>query len=484
MINLLATRENFSEINADLGVAFATEERPCPLDGNLAPVIKRAISQKQFLGKKAETLVIAGTGKVEYFVIVGLGKKAEVTLDSLRAAMATAIRTAKRLKYESLTVELPVFNGAALDIIAALADGSVLTAYEFAGIRKKEDIEKQITAITFSVQDVSGARAVLARATILGEALWMARDLVNLPSNIVTPAYLEKTAKAITKLNANVKLKSISFAEAKKLGMGGFCGVAQGSDEPAKMLVLEYRGSKKEPIALVGKGVTFDSGGISIKPATNMREMKMDMAGAALVLASFYALAKLKPKTNVIGIIPAVENLPSGHAYRPGDVLTFLNGRTAEVVSTDAEGRLILADALCLAQKMGAKKIVDFATLTGAVIVALGHTRAGVMTNNQNFMDEYLTAAKKSGERHWQLPMDDEYFTSLKSDVADSLNNAEDRLAGTIVGAKFLEKFIEKETAWIHCDIAGTAWMPKPQSYWDKNATGFGIRTVAELLGM
>jgi leucyl aminopeptidase len=266
--------------------------------------------------------------------------------------------------------------------------------------------------------------------------------------------------------------------------MGGFCGVAQGSQEPPKMLVLEYAGAKTETMALVGKGVTFDSGGISIKPATNMREMKMDMAGAALVLAVFQIIAQLKPKARVLGIIPAVENLPSGQAYKPGDVLTFLNGRTAEVVSTDAEGRLILADALCLAQKMGAKKIIDFATLTGAVIVALGHTRAGVMTNAQRFVDNYLQAAAQSGERHWQLPMDEEYFESLKSDVADSLNNAEDRVAGTIAGGKFLEKFIEKGTDWIHCDIAGMAWMPKAQGYWDKNATGFGIRTVTELLGV
>ena len=250
------------------------------------------------------------------------------------------------------------------------------------------------------------------------------------------------------------------------------------------MLVLEYKGSAKDTLAVVGKGVTFDSGGISLKPATNMREMKMDMSGAALVLATFQLLARLKPKAHVLGVIPAVENLPSGHAYKPGDVLTFLNGRTAEVVSTDAEGRLILADALCLAQKLGATKIVDFATLTGAVIVALGHTRAGVMSNNQEFADAYLQAALKSGERHWQLPMDEEYFESLKSDVADSLNNAEDRIAGTIAGGKFLEKFIEKDIAWLHCDIAGTAWMPKVQGYWDKNATGFGIRTVAELIGM
>lgn len=482
MIELHAVREEIFSTAADAAVFFYAEEQKMEYPGALGAKLKEALRKKQFCGKSEEVFICDGLAAVERVFVVGLGKAAAITLDSLRLAMAVAIRTAKRFHCETVVVKLPEINVSETEVSAALADGVLLAAYEFSGLRKKDETKKYIQDVTFCVTDTSLVRPVLRRASVILEAVWQARDMVNLPANVVNPSYLEKKAQAIAKLNSKITLQTISFAEAKKMGMGGFCGVAQGSDEPAKLLVLEYTGSAKDTIALVGKGVTFDSGGISLKPATNMREMKMDMSGAALVLAVFQILAQLKPKTSVLGIIPAVENLPSGHAYRPGDVLKFLNGRTAEVVSTDAEGRLILADALCLAQDKGAKKIIDFATLTGAVIVALGHTRAGIMSNDQAFANDYLQAALKSGERHWQLPMDEEYFEPLKSDVADSLNNSEDRVAGTIAGGKFLEKFIEKNTSWIHCDIAGTAWMPKAQSYWDKNATGFGIRTVAELL--
>jgi leucyl aminopeptidase len=300
---------------------------------------------------------------------------------------------------------------------------------------------------------------------------------------MVRPATLEKYAKEIAAQHKSVKCKVFSFAEAKAKGFGGFCAVAQGSEEPARFIVLEYwGGTGKDAVALVGKGITFDSGGISIKPSAGMGEMKTDMSGAATTLSAFQALVALGVKKNILCLVPSTENMPSGKAYKPGDIITTYNGRTVEINSTDAEGRMILCDALTYAQELGATKIIDYATLTGACLVALGQTRAGVMTNNQSFCDEYMDASEKVGEKHWQLPMDEEYEELLKSDVADTLNNAEKRYAGTISAAKFLEKFIDKGNEWIHCDIAGTAFLDKSQRYIDKMATGFGIRTLVEWL--
>ncbi|MDR2431421.1 MAG: hypothetical protein LBD99_04125, partial [Candidatus Margulisbacteria bacterium] len=325
-------------------------------------------------------------------------------------------------------------------------------------------------------------KTLAARAKIIFAAVDQAKDLVNLPANIVTPSYLDKIARRISQ-KPKVKLSTFGFAQAKQAGLSAFCAVARGSAEPPKFIVLEYLGGAGQKIALIGKGLTFDSGGVSLKPAAGMGEMKTDMGGAATALMAFAALVELQVKQNLLCIVPATENMPSGTAYKPGDIITTADGLTVEINSTDAEGRLILCDALWYAQRRGAKKIIDYATLTGACQIALGETRAGVMTNSQKFLRDYLQAAEKTGEKHWQLPMDAEYLDYLKSPVADTLNNAKEKMAGSVTAAKFLEKFIQKNIEWIHCDIAGAAFLQKQQRYLEPQATGFGVRTLIELLG-
>ncbi|MDR2428956.1 MAG: leucyl aminopeptidase [Candidatus Margulisbacteria bacterium] len=410
--------------------------------------------------------------------LIGLGKKADFTADKTRLAAYHLLKAAAKAKLTRVAAELPkTFN------LAAFLEGCYLADYKFAGLHKKtkekppEKIEK-----VYLLGKYPQLGALVRRAEIIFAAVAQAKDLVNLPGNIVTPAYLAKIAAGISK-KPKVKLSTFNLTQARRAGLNAFGAVAQGTAEPAKFIVLQYlNGGGKPKIALVGKGLTFDSGGISLKPAANMGEMKTDMAGAAVALTAFAALAELRVKQNIICVVPAAENMPGGAAYKPGDIITTADGLTVEINSTDAEGRLILCDALWYAQKLGARRIIDYATLTGACQIALGETRAGVMTNSQEFLQNYLLAAEQTGEKHWQLPMDEEYANLLKSQVADTLNNSAERLAGTISAAKFLEKFIQKGVAWIHCDIAGTAFLKKQQRYLEPQATGFGVRTLIELL--
>ncbi|MDR1453893.1 MAG: leucyl aminopeptidase [Candidatus Margulisbacteria bacterium] len=411
--------------------------------------------------------------------LVGLGKKADFSADKTRLAAYHLIKAAAKAKLTRVAAELPpVFD------LAAFLDGCYLANYRFAGRHKKtkEKTPEQIEKV-YLLGQYPSLKTLIRRREIIFAAVDQTKDLVNLPGNIVTPAYLEMVAKKIA-AKSKVKLSTFNLAQAKQAGLTAFGAVAQGADTPAKFIVLQYlNGGPKPKIALVGKGVTFDSGGLSLKPAANMGEMKTDMAGAAAVLAAFGVLVDLRVKQNILCIVPATENLPSGRAYKPGDIITSADGLTVEINSTDAEGRLILCDALWYAQKLGAQKIIDYATLTGACQIALGETRAGVMTNSQNFLNDYLAAAEKTGEKHWQLPMDAEYLELLNSKTADTLNNSSERLAGTISAAKFLERFIQKGVDWIHCDIAGTAFLKKQQRYLEPQATGFGVRTLVELLG-
>jgi leucyl aminopeptidase len=312
----------------------------------------------------------------------------------------------------------------------------------------------------------------------------MARELAMLPSNLLTPTTFAKKASEVAKKTPGLKATILGTAEIKKLKMGSLWGVAKGSVEEPKFIVLEYQGAsaKEEKIALIGKGVCFDSGGISIKPARAMKEMTGDMAGGATVLGAIQVAAQLKLKKNLMAIIPAVENMPGGKAQKPGDVVTAMNGKTIEVINTDAEGRLILCDAMTYAQKMGAKKIIDFATLTGGVIIALGHLYTGVLGNNENFVNDLIKSSKEAGEKFWQLPLHPDYFKLLKSDIADMMNCLEGGEASTITAAEFLHQFVEEGIKWIHCDIAGTADVTSSSAYYSKGATGVGIRTLIEYL--
>jgi leucyl aminopeptidase len=324
-------------------------------------------------------------------------------------------------------------------------------------------------------------RAGIETGRIIAEATNFARDVINEPANIMTPTELARRAEDTAHSYA-LELDVLDEARMKELGMGSLLGVAQGSAEPAKLIVLRYtpKTESNETIAIVGKGITFDTGGISIKPADGMEKMKYDMAGGATTIGAMRAIAQLKPAVNVIGIVPATENMPGGRSQRPGDVVRAMTGKTIEVINTDAEGRLVLADAVAYARKLGATKIVDLATLTGAVSIALGDVYVAVLGSDQTWIDEIISAGKKAGEKIWQLPLDKEYREQIKSEIAD-IKNIGGRKAGTITGAYFIREFVE-DTPWAHLDIAGTAWNDSNKPHLSAGPTGVCVRTLVKLV--
>ena len=315
----------------------------------------------------------------------------------------------------------------------------------------------------------------------MAEATNWARDIVNEPANKMTPTQMAEAASQLAE-TCGLSVEVLDKARMTKLGMGGLLGVAQGSQQPPRFIILGYKGKATTDIdlALVGKGITFDSGGISIKPSEGMADMKGDMAGGASVMAALSAMAQLKLKINVTALVPTTENLPSGTALKPGDIIKAMNGQTIEVLNTDAEGRLILADALCYARRLKVKAIVDVATLTGACMVALGKICTGVFSNNQELADKVMAAGQEAGEPAWQLPMFEEYREQLKSDIAD-IKNIGNRYGGAITAAKFLADFVD-DTPWVHLDIAGTADSDKEKGYLVKGATGVPVRTLVNLV--
>ncbi|MGK2905005.1 MAG: leucyl aminopeptidase, partial [Desulfuromonadales bacterium] len=332
-----------------------------------------------------------------------------------------------------------------------------------------------------TAHDKQACEAALERAQIICRAVMLARDLVNAPGNVKSPVHLAEQARAAAEAST-LQCIILGLKELTEEGFGALLGVAQGSKREPQLIILEHRGGNKNdaPVALIGKGVTFDAGGISLKPPDKMDEMKMDMAGGAAVIGTMLAAALLRLPINLVGIVPAVENLPSGTAYRPGDILTSLSGQTIEVLNTDAEGRLILADALTYAKRYKPKLVIDLATLTGACIIALGHHATAVLGNDQKLVQLLLNAGEESGERLWQLPLWDVYDQQIKSDVAD-VKNTGGRPAGTITAAAFLKKFA-KDFRWAHLDIAGTAWRDQDQPYIPKGGTGVGVRLLVAFL--
>jgi leucyl aminopeptidase len=338
--------------------------------------------------------------------------------------------------------------------------------------------EKQVTS--FSV--LGGSQAAVDRGRILAEAQNFSRSLANEPANVLTPTRLAESARELAAAYG-LECEILDQDRMRQLGMGALLGVAQGSAEPPAMIVLHYKPaatpSSKDHLGLIGKGVTFDTGGISIKPAEGMEHMRFDMSGGAATLGAMRAIAQLKPAIPVTGIIPAVENMPGSRAQRPGDIVTSLAGKTVEVLNTDAEGRLILIDALTYAQRLGCTHLVDAATLTGSIVVALGHVNIGAFTNNQAFLDKLMAAAKTEGEKMWQMPIDEEYKEALKSDFAD-LHNIGGRPGGSVTAAMFLKDFVN-DLPWVHLDIAGTAWLEEAKPYLAKGASGVGVRTFVRL---
>jgi leucyl aminopeptidase len=456
-------------------------------DKALGGAITQLIKQGDIKGKLNEITLIHSLGKLPAgrIVVVGLGKKRELDTNKVRGAIA---ETCRYMRGKGVTSVASGILGAGINgikaenAVQAITEGALLGLYTFRRhITKKEHDFGEIKLFTIVGKEKRPLEKAIEKGQILAEAANWTRNLVNEPSNFMTPADMASAARQLAN-KYGLKVEVFEKEKIKEMGMGGLLGVSQGSQQTPRFIVLTYKGRESNDIdvALVGKGLTFDSGGISIKPSEHMEEMKGDMAGGASVMGAIMAIAQLKPKINVTALVPATENMPSGSAQKPGDVLTAMNGKTIEVVNTDAEGRLILADALSYANKLGAKAIIDTATLTGACQVALGKICSGAFTNNQPLLDKVIAASQEVGEPAWQLPMFDEYKEANKSDVAD-IKNSGNRYGGAITAAKFLEEFVNK-TPWVHLDIAGTADTDKEKGYLVKGATGIPVRTLINLV--
>lgn len=468
-----------------------------PLTGALAQLdtymegqIGDYIESGDFSGSLNSTLLCRSRGRIKSprLLLVGLGKAESFTIDCLRQVSAVAVTTARKLGVATVAILPPAVDDGFADVGQACAEGALLGLYRLKKYKTEtpDDEKDNLRELQLLASGGSSQQALSRgseRGKILADAVRMARDLINSPANAVNPSVLAETAKSIAK-QTTLRCRVINQAEMKKFGMGCLLGVAQGSAQPPVLILLEHKPTGRAaqaPIALIGKGITFDSGGISIKPAANMEDMKMDMAGGAAVLGTMQALAQLNYPGHVVGLVPASENLPSGSAVKPGDILRAMSGKTVEVINTDAEGRLVLADAISYAvEKLKPARIIDLATLTGAVVVALGSHATGMMGTDEPMMERLRVAGEASAERVWPLPMFDAYSKQIKSDIAD-IKNTGGREAGSITAGAFLKEFVA-ETPWVHLDIAGTAWTREGKPYVPKGATGFGIRLLVEAL--
>ncbi len=450
--------------------------------GHLAGILRRG----DFDGKSGATLLTHGATGIAAvrMLLVGLGKEAEFGDKAYRDAIAAAVRALKDTGSKSAVVtlsELPLGQRDSGWRVrqAALAVQDAL--YRPDRLKSRQDNGKPaLTSIAFTVgnKDVRAATAALSQGEAIADGMYFSRELGNLPANICTPTYLAQQAQKLAR-ECKLKCEVLDRARMEKLGMGSLLSVGRGSHQPPRFIVLQYRGgkAKEKPIALIGKGITFDTGGISLKPGAEMDEMKYDMSGAGSVLGALRAAAMMKLPLNVVGIIPAVENMPGGGATRPGDIVTSLSGQTIEILNTDAEGRLVLCDALTYAERFDPDCVIDVATLTGACVIALGAVASGLMANDDALADELLEAGQSSGDRAWRLPLWDDYQELLKSNFADIPNISGGRAAGTITGACFLSRFTKKYR-WAHLDIAGTAW----RSGASKGSTGRPVPLLTHFL--
>jgi len=486
---------DIAQIEADAIVVniFEGVEQPggatAAVDKALNGAIGSLISRGEIKGKFGEVSIVHTFGKpgqvgAGIVAIVGLGKRQDFNVDRIRGVTGEFCRALRKLNCHRIATILHGggIGGIELEASAeAIAEGALLGLYNFTKYKKPEyEDVKDLLIVVREKAKVPILEPAIGKGKLVAEAVNLARDMVNEPANYMTPSQMAEAAKEIASKH-NLAFKVFHGEEMEAMGMGALLGVAKGSNQPPKLITLSYKGNRRSEKALgfLGKGITFDSGGISIKPWEGMGEMKDDMAGAAAVMAAIGAISQLKPKINVTAIIPATENLPSGSALKPGDVLKAMNGKTIEVISTDAEGRLILADALSYAQKLGLSPLIDLATLTGACRVALGTLYSGLFGNDQDLADKVLKAAKGTGEKMWQMPMPEEYKEQIKSEIAN-VKNIGNRYGGAITAALFLTEFVDN-TPWVHIDIAGTASSNKESGYIVKGATGVGVRTLVEL---
>jgi leucyl aminopeptidase len=470
-------------------LALAVGRGPLPaslaeLDRTTGGELGRLVSSGDFAGKRDEVAVVYPAGPAARILLVGLGKPEEVTPAAIRRAAAAAAKRARSLGVPRAAFQLApeaLDQVGPEDAAQAIAEGLAQGAWQFTEMKKPPEEKKAALEL---VEILAGADAEAMTqghrtGAAIGAGQGLARGIQVLPGNICTPTYVASAASEMAARHG-FGITVLDKAAILKEQMGALLAVAQGSIEEPRFIALEYRGAEAPPIVLIGKGVTFDTGGISIKPAQNMEEMKYDMSGAAAVLGTFEALGRLRPPIHVVGLIPSTENMPSGSALKPGDVITSLSGKTIEVINTDAEGRLILCDALAYAKRYQPACVLDIATLTGAIVVALGHTVTGVMGSDDTLVEEVRAAGERAGERVWPLPLWEEYRELMKSDIAD-VKNAGGRPAGSISAGWFLREFVDG-FPWAHLDIAGTAYTDRDDPTRVKGPTGVGVRLFTEFV--
>jgi leucyl aminopeptidase len=436
-------------------------------------------------GKPLEFTLLHGVEgyKARRVLIAGAGEREKLDAAGLRRIAGAAVRFLSGKGIASVAFGLDREGLGTAEFVEAAAEGALLGVWEPDRL-KTDDKEnsKPIGSLTIAVGDVKGLDAALNHARVVGEAANLTRDIAVEPPNVLTPLALADRARAMAEA-AGLAIEVLDQDRMRQLGMGALLGVAQGSAEPPALIVIRYVPEKSSDpstqLGFVGKGVTFDTGGISIKPAEGMEKMKYDMAGAASVIGAMQAIARLKPPVAVTGIIPTVENMPGGRAQRPGDIVKSLSGKTIEILNTDAEGRLILADAITYAKQLGCTHLIDTATLTGAIVVALGHLSSGAFTNNDALLEKWMAASKLAGEKMWHMPLDDEYRDLLKTVYAD-IGNIGGRYGGACTAAMFIKEFVG-DTPWVHVDVAGTAWLDDAKPYMAKGPTGIPVGSFVNL---
>jgi leucyl aminopeptidase len=491
MVDILTDKRGWKEFPTEAVILGAFEPRPDGLLEDLNKLLDKAIEpivrKKEFTGEFGQMRLINTLRRLpcENILLVGLGKRDEFTLEQLRRVSGSATRSLRDhgIKQFATTLHnMPAKKATLREQAQAVAEGTILGAYQFVKYKtlQREKI-KDVKGLTLLEAD-KAAEEGSASGKAIAEAQCWVRDIANEPGSSMTPTRLAEQALELRKLGVKVAVHDKKGIE--KLGLHALLAVNRGSAEEPRFIILDYRKGSGQPVALVGKGITFDSGGLDIKPAPMMEGMHSDKAGAAAILGAFKAIAALGLSVNVVGIIPSTENMPGGAAYKPGDIVSGYNGRTMEIGNTDAEGRIILSDALAYAEKQFKPRcILDLATLTGACMIALGYAAAGVMSKDAALVNRLRLAGESSGERLWELPMWEDYKEIVKSEVADVRNipGGKGYEAGAIAGAWFLQHFVEK-TPWAHLDIAGPAWSIERKHYWDKGGTGFGVRLLVEFL--
>jgi len=500
MLNIKLSNDKLLSQKADCYVMMLEEgfEFSKPLQElakQVFPTLKELFVHEGFTGKLMSAVAVPTMihGKIAHFLFIGLGKKGlqkNIDVENFRRALGVAVKQAAACKSSTLALALPSSKsfGVTADYMAKQSSIIInMAAYQFTDFwsdKERKGTELKTVTVCVDAKDVASLQQNLEDGECIADAVNKTRHWIDMPPSSMTPAHLAERAERIAKKHKNLKLTVFSEKEINNMGMGGLAGVSRGSHLDCKLVILEYKSKKKNAptIAFVGKGITFDSGGLSIKPADSMENMKDDMSGAAAVINTMEALAILNPDVNVIGLAPIAENLPSGTALKPGDVVTFYNGKTAEVKNTDAEGRLVLADALAYAVKhYKLDAIMDIATLTGACAYFLGPYFTGMLSKHDDFVEQVQRAADATGDRVWRLPLHEDYKAAIRTPMADLSNTGSSRIkSGTITAAWFLNNFVD-DVPWVHLDIAGTAYDVPDISYYRTGATGAGVRLMIEL---